>query len=335
MVLKRLAVSFAVILPLSAALLAGAAAAVQSSGNEPPMTDSMPCNLWSGASLDLSGGTCAALSASSNSVPSPSSIPTTQSIICNLIAGANFDLSGDGCNALSANSPGSYAALGDSVAAGLGLPSHDALCGRSDEAYPSIVDNVLKQPFLHLACSGATVSDVSASQLDAAFAAGTPQTMSITIGANDIGWSQLLQACFITDCATAANTSIVNSRLATLQNSLNALFSSIESRSQGSPPAVVITGYYDPVSVACSTMQTRLTPDEIAWIAAGVQALNQTIAQSAASFPFVRFAPVDFTGHDVCSGSSWVQSLNDTAPLHPTAAGQQAIADDVLQALGN
>lgn len=373
---KRLVVSAAVAVPVAAALVVGPAATAQSTDYPPPTPNTMTCYMWAGANFDLSGNNCA--SANANVPPSPpTGTPTSQSIICNLYAGSNFDLSGDNCNALNANNPttqqpgsvpqpsqqppqqqgsnppygpnpgtgsGYYAALGDSVAAGLGLPPAqygytpgdmpDSHCGLSEQAYPYIVASAFNNgaPYINATCSGATVSDVDGSQLNTAFVEGTPAAVSITVGANDIGWAQVLHSCYSTDCATAANTDTVNGRLSSFQSSLYKLFSDIQARSQGAPPTVVITGYYNPVSDAC-TGQSNLTSDEINWVSAGVTALNQTIQQTAAAFPFVRYVPVDFTRHDICSSDPWVQGLSDPAPFHPTAEGQQVIAQDVLQAI--
>ena len=77
----------------------------------------------------------------------------------------------------------------------------------------------------------------------------------------------------------------------------------------------------------------RITSQEIAWVNNGVQQLNQLLQSVAQSHSqFVRFAPVDFTGHDICSTDPWVQGLTDSAPIHPTVNGQQAIANAIVRA---
>src|SRR6266545_1623337 len=58
--------------------------------------------------------------------------------------------------------PGRYVALGDSVAAGAGLPLKDNLpesraCGRAAQAYPYAVGTALNLPVEQFACGGATV----------------------------------------------------------------------------------------------------------------------------------------------------------------------------------
>jgi len=240
-----------------------------------------------------------------------------------------------------------YVALGDSVAAGMGLPlsaTHpdDERCKRSTGAYGYTVASQLTMPLQHIACSGATAGDLFtrqgisgtniAPQLDTAFANGTPALISLTAGANDIHWNEFMTKCFASTCGTRSDTRTVNGYLSWLQIKLHYAFYSVYIRSGQTPPPVIVTGYYNPVSAACSSLDPRLTPEEVSWIGAEVAALNQTIQNVASQYSFVKFAPVDFTGHDVCSVSSWVQGATDPAPFHPKAAGQQAIAKAVLEA---
>ena len=242
-----------------------------------------------------------------------------------------------------------YYALGDSVAAGWGLPqsstasSRDKQCGRSPQAYASIVAKSAKLSYVNNSCKGATAGDLFTSQsvsgpnippqLNAAFAKGTPRLITITAGANDAHWSAFLRQCYVTNCATETTTAVANAYLSALQLKLYYLFSDISSRSGGVPPTVVVTGYYNPISAACSAQTTAITAAEVNWMNAEVGALNQTIQNVASRYSFVRFAPVSFAGHDACSTNPWVQGLNAPAPFHPTATGQKIIAASVIKAL--
>lgn len=245
-------------------------------------------------------------------------------------------------------SGGTYAALGDSVAAGLGLPlpaNADAAttaCGRSAEGYPNLVASSMNMSLINESCSGATMGDLitpedvngveQKAQLDQVFASGVPKLVSITAGANDMEWATFLKQCAAANCATTANTVAVDGLLVTLQAKMLATLSSIQLRSNGHPPTTVVTGYYQPVSMACA-QNGMTTSANVAWIRAATNALNQTLKQTAQEFSFARFAPVDFTGHDICSSSSWLQGTNSAAPFHPTAQGQQQIAQDVEAAM--
>jgi lysophospholipase L1-like esterase len=197
---------------------------------------------------------------------------------------------------------------------------------------------------LNVSCSGTTTGDLLTSenvngvdqspQLDQAFAHGTPKFISMTSGANDIEWSFFLKQCYTSNCADTTNTVAVDGLLVALQAKLLAALGSIQARSHGTPPRTVVTGYYQPVSAQCVQMSNgQITSAEVNWIQAATNALNQTIRQTAGQFSFVRYAPVSFAGHDACSSNPWVQMINDPAPFHPTAQGQQAIAKDVEAAM--
>jgi lysophospholipase L1-like esterase len=194
-------------------------------------------------------------------------------------------------------------------------------------------------------CSGAVTSDLYSkqtlsnsqtipAQLDTAFANGTPQLITITVGANDIHWSSYVGKCLVSTCGTWSDTAVATISRVEMQAKLAYVFYQIGQRSHGTPPRVVVTGYYNPVSPACTAVMPQLTANEISWLTSQEQSLNRAIKNTSSLFSFVTFAPVDFTGHDICSTSSWVQSPSGAAPLHPTAAGQAVIAKSVLNTLG-
>lgn len=238
----------------------------------------------------------------------------------------------------------SYVAIGDSVAAGIGLAGQtNTTCKRTSGAYAYTVAKRLgvAPSSAHIACSGATAGDLVtkqsvngpnvAAQLDTAFAKGTPGVMTITAGANDAHWSTFLKKCYAATCGTTTDTLAANTLLETMQLKLFYAFNSIQKRSAATPPKVYITGYYNPLSANCATQ--RLSSSELAWINAETHAINQTIQNVAKYYSFVTFVPVDFSGHDVCSASPWVQGLDGKAPFHPTATGQKAIAEAILKAM--
>lgn len=232
-----------------------------------------------------------------------------------------------------------YAALGDSIAAGLGLSSPadtQEACGRTFDAYPYTVANDRGLEINHLACSGATIGDLFTEQgingpnippqLDRAFASGAPELITITAGANDVRWENFLAKCYASTCGTNVDDQVASGLMAALDLKLQLLFQNIEQRSNGSPPEVVVTGYYLPFSDHCSQMEPRLTLQETSWLNAQTEILNQKLQNAADQHDFATFVPIDFTGHDICSGDPWIQTLDDPAPFHPTFEGQQAIA---------
>lgn len=254
-----------------------------------------------------------------------------------------------------AGSAGKYVVLGDSVAAGLGLPLvttanvQDNTCGRSSQSYGYEVGRQLGRQTTLLACSGATAGDLLTqqrvngnnpqAQISAAYAGGAPSLISITAGANDMKWQTFIGKCYTSTCGTNTDTNVSDAALVLMRGKLTAALESVKLRGIAGnvqPPTVVVTGYYNPVSTACATdpaFGSRMTAAEVEWLNGRVVKLNDSIARTAANYSFVRFAPVDFTGHDLCSADPWVQGLTAKAPVHPTAAGQQAIAQAVVTAV--
>lgn len=271
----------------------------------------------------------------------------------NAATGAHYDCedastSEQGSGSDQMNSSGIYVALGDSVAAGLGLPlatSSNTLCGVSDEAYASTVAAALDMDYYNAACSGATMGDLFTEQhpsgtsqdiqpqLDSAFAAGTPALVTITAGANDVRWADFIRKCYVATCGTKTDDAVAAGLLTALRVKLAYALHDIQVRSGGYPPTVVLTGYYQPFSEACTAASNGLTTTEIQWIRTQTDRLNQTLARAAAKHSFVRYASPDFSGHELCTADPWIQGPADVAPLHPTAAGQQAIAAAVLAKL--
>ncbi len=239
-----------------------------------------------------------------------------------------------------------YYALGDSVAAGdgLGLQTTGASgCVVSDEAYPSLVAAELGTSIQNYACSGATAGDLLTEQhlpntsadiepqLYTAFDGGVPDYMTITAGANDLYWENYLRFCYQQTCGKSFDSTAVAGLRSLLRAKLEAVFASIQVQSGDNPPTVLVTGYYEPLSVDCSELQNGLSSREISWLNRQTRLLNSTIRRAANNYDFVQYVDVDYSGHELCTNDSWIQGVSDPAPFHPTAAGQQAIAESIIQ----
>jgi lysophospholipase L1-like esterase len=115
--------------------------------------------------------------------------------------------------AATAATPPTYVALGDSYAAGFGLPLTDATptrtsvpgCDQTSLDYPHRLATSLGLALTDVTCSGAVTDDFYApqtvtptpdppAQLDV-FKTIQPDLVSITIGGNDLGFSKIAQAC--------------------------------------------------------------------------------------------------------------------------------------------
>jgi lysophospholipase L1-like esterase len=236
---------------------------------------------------------------------------------------------------------GNYAALGDSVAAGAGLASPVTACDRSPDAYPYTVASSSGLTLSHLACSGAKADEgiydsqqrssiILPAQLDQAFSTGTPDLITLTIGANDARWTQFIRQCYYIRCGYSVDTGRFNAYLVDLKLELNVIMAKIHTLSDGDPPQVIVTGYYNPFSSVSCSETNNLTTNEVSWLRARVNSLNTAIRGTVGKYSYADYAPVSFTGHEICSADSWVQGPSDPMPFHPTAAGQQAIATAVV-----
>jgi lysophospholipase L1-like esterase len=265
------------------------------------------------------------------------------------ISGVVFSFSPAIATALESNR---YVALGDSVAAGAGLlpvqgTAEDQLCGRSTASYPYNVARSTGMSLEHYACSGAKgneglyesqeLSDGTElePQLDRAFAAGTPDVITITIGANDMRWTRLLKECYAWDCGGQFDEAQMVAYRTHLRWELYRTLSIIYAKSGDVQPKVIFTGYFTPFSVdapICDATK-NFAPEEMTWLNDQVAKLNQTIIDAASWYDFASYVPADFTGHELCTANSWIQGAADPAPYHPTTLGQMAIGRSVTAAL--
>ncbi|HWS34712.1 MAG TPA: GDSL-type esterase/lipase family protein, partial [Actinoplanes sp.] len=149
--------------------------------------------------------------------------------------------------------------------------------------------------------------------------------VTITAGANDLRFKQVLAACL--DAATAVacerGNIAVNRKLKALPRDLVRMLHTVTTTA---PDArVVITGYPLPFarkrtcpSVPVSA-KIRVRANQI------VTRLNKTIS-AAATRAKVRYVDVEqeFAGHGLCSPRPWlvgVSGMRDNTVLHPTATG--------------
>jgi lysophospholipase L1-like esterase len=218
-----------------------------------------------------------------------------------------------------------YAALGDSYAAGVGSGSYDSdsgTCYRSSKAYPALWAAAHSPSgYSSTACSGARTTDVISSQLAPLSAATT--LVSITIGGNDAGFSDVMSTCVLNSDSTCLSRIATARDYATntLPGKLDAVYDAITARAPNAD--VVVIGY--PRFYKLGTVCIGLSGTKRAAINDAADLLDTVVAKRAADHGFT-FGDVrtTFTGHELCSGSAWLHSL--TLPsyesYHPTASGQ-------------
>ncbi|GHE96131.1 lipase 1 [Streptomyces spiralis] len=221
---------------------------------------------------------------------------------------------------------GGYVALGDSYSSGVGAGSYISSsgdCDRSTKAYPYLW-NAAHSPssFAFTACSGARTDDVLANQLGPLGSATS--LVSITIGGNDAGFSDVMTTCVLqsdSSCLSRINTAEAYVDT-TLPGKLDNLYSVIRGKAPNAH--VVVLGY--PRFYLLGQFCLGLSDTKRSAINGAADHLDAAIAKIAANHGFT-FGDVrtTFGGHEICSGSSWLHSVNwlDIGEsYHPTASGQ-------------
>ena len=255
-----------------------------------------------------------------------------------------------------ARTPVNYVALGDSYASGPGIPAQvDATCARSDQNYPSLLAAAGNWRLTDVSCSGATTTALAGPQgsqppqLDALGA--DTDVVTLTIGGNDLGFSSNLATCAgLTSKDPTGNpcqtffTSDGTDRLAQRVDDIAPrITAALDAVRQRAPYAeVLVVGYPDLFpddGVGCTSSAVPLAAGDFAYLRDTEKKLNAMLADRAAAngARYVdTYTPT--VGHDMCkaAGERWIEPLvapAPTAPAHPNAQGQQAMAATVERAV--
>ncbi|GAA4381182.1 SGNH/GDSL hydrolase family protein [Agromyces bauzanensis] len=225
-----------------------------------------------------------------------------------------------------------YAALGDSFAAGVGAGSYlERTCYTSSKSYPKLLDaDSDKQLVAFPACSGKDTADVVSRQV--ATVPTTAKVVTVTVGGNDVGFAGVMQNCFVlpddTACASAIATGAAIAASDAFAASIASVVNSLEARAPGAK--VIVTGYpllfwEDSSGVNPKYSWADEVNDETV-------ILNDVI-QSVATTNGAVFVDVedDFAGHGIGSSSPWINDwkwVTATTPtaFHPNATGHAAYA---------
>ena len=240
--------------------------------------------------------------------------------------------------------------IGDSTAAAVGNPTAgnatalDKACGRSSESYAADLALVNNWNVLNLACSGATVQNgllgvqvlgdgqVAPSQLVEAHRATRAKVIIVSVGADDVEWSIMTRLCVASAvCNDKVSAAFFSKEIGDFTRSYYQLLGDLA----GLPgtPAVLVNQYYSPFGTNLGCLaRYGITAAKEKVLAARLAQLNAVLAQGAQTFGF-GVADPSFVGHELCTGNPYVQGPADPAPLHPTAAGELAIALADQQAL--
>ncbi|MFJ3986802.1 SGNH/GDSL hydrolase family protein [Streptomyces fungicidicus] len=221
---------------------------------------------------------------------------------------------------------GGYVALGDSYSSGVGAGSYidsSGDCKRSTNAYPYLWAAANSpSSFSFTACSGARTGDVLAGQLGP-LNSGT-SLVSVSVGGNDAGFADVMTTCVLQSDSTCI--SRINTARAYIDSTLPGQLDNVYTSIRGKAPnaRVAVLGY--PRFYKLGTFCVGLSETKRKAINDASDHLNNVIGQRARAHGFT-FGDVrsTFTGHELCSGSSWLHSVDWTNignSYHPKAAGQ-------------
>ncbi len=223
----------------------------------------------------------------------------------------------------------SYVALGDSYSSGVGTRTYindGTSCQRSVYAYPSLIASARSYTLNFRACSGATVADVTNTQLSAL--STSTSYVSISVGGNDAGFASVLTECaqpgWMSNCNGAIDNAqnIINN---TLPSRLATLYSSIRSKAPNAK--VVIVGYPRIFNGEDCNAGTWFSPAEETRLNYTSDLLNGKMSTAASNAGFT-FASVTtpFVGHAVCDNPEWINGLSSpvSESYHPNKTGQSS-----------
>ncbi len=251
-----------------------------------------------------------------------------------------------------------YVALGDSYAAGPLIPNQIGPplgCLRSDHNYAHLAAPSVGVTLRDVTCSGATTEDMTEAQstelgtnppqLDALD--GETTVVTLTIGGNDIGFSDIALSCitlnpFATPCKNQYNSGgkdVIAERIAATAPKVDTVLDEI---AELAPSADVYVVNYAPIfpetGFGCWP-QMPIGWGDVPYLRAKQKELNGMLATQASGNGATL---VDWykagIGHDACKGSStrWVEPVvpsNPAAPIHPNQRGMEGGAAALVAAL--
>ncbi|MFJ2780819.1 SGNH/GDSL hydrolase family protein [Kitasatospora sp. NPDC087315] len=252
--------------------------------------------------------------------------------------------------------PRHYVALGDSYAAGAGVPGQSAgLCLRSDRNYGHLVAAALKAgAYTDVTCAAAKVKAMTQPQYDAFLRVNDPQLDAVTadtdlvtlgIGGNDLGTSDLGVGDVIATCLAGAVVNPLGTPCRDVYNHGHWDWSSwswqygnddLADRIAAAGPKiadalrrihakapnarVLVVGYPSvlPADGAACVLRQPITPGDVEYLHGVLGRLNTMLRSTAAAggATYVDTA-APTAGHDVCSADRWIEGALPGSPAVP------------------
>ncbi len=253
-----------------------------------------------------------------------------------------------------------YVALGDSFTAGPAIPRQiDPRCGRSDANYPSVIRRTLGiAAFTDASCGGATTDHLwqrqratgNAPQLDAV--GRDTGLVTLGIGGNDSVFADLFGRCVHrtgtvprdNPCQrqyTRGGTDELDRRVNATAPKVAAALEAVHRRAPHARVAVV--GYPAIIGddVEGCRASLRIADGDLPYVRGTLRRLNAMLRKQATDRGDLYVNTHAATaGHDACrpAAERWVEGLRTlpgrpSAPLHPNAYGERAMAKAVVDAL--
>ena len=147
----------------------------------------------------------------------------------------------------------------------------------------------------------------------------------VSVGADDLHWADLTRFCAASpDCDDRVTDAYFQQQTAQFVMDYRDLLTQLAALP--GHPAVIVNQYYDPFGPDTSCLAAEHVDAAKAKTLQGrLDQLNTALQQGADAAGFTSVQP-SFAGHALCSAEPFVQGPKDKAPLHPTAAGELAIA---------
>jgi hypothetical protein len=245
-----------------------------------------------------------------------------------------------------------YVALGDSYAAGPLIPNPvlPLGCLKSDHNYPHLAAPGIGLTLRDASCSGATTVDMTNPQEVEIDGPNPPQfnsldasttRVSLTIGGNDIGFSEVAQSCITLnpfshpclDKYKAGGKDQLAERITATAPKVAAVLEGIHSRAPLAKVFVVNYPAIFPETGFGCWPQMPIGFQDVPYLRSTEQGLNAMLATQAGAHgaTIVNWYNASI-GHDACKSSSnrWVEPLVPgelAAPIHPNKAGMQGAAN--------
>ncbi len=253
------------------------------------------------------------------------------------LAAALFAALASAVSASAAAAAPQYVALGDSYSSGVGTRvfyEETGECQRSPDAYGPKLAVAKGYALSFQPCSGAKTPEVISKQLGTL--SGSTSLVTITIGGNDAGFSNVIINCalyyFTCGSAISESNAFIRGKLPAL---LETTYKDI--RAKASSAKVIVLGYPKLFTKEGKTCNVNfLTSSNEKKMNESAELLDSVIRGRAEAAKFTFVNPTGaFEAHEVCSSSEWLNGQSNplSESYHPNISGQAEFATLIEAAL--